>query len=232
MSFPALVNRNEYFSEHYLEALVQADLRALRAEWDTAERDHVPTARRRICALGTPFFDAKAAASEGDPQARREVHTAVLAALGFPRADEALEGTHGEMLPVTVPVAHAARTETGLAVVALEGPWATDVDDALGDEGGLPAPPEVDGEPVADPAKAISAVFALDDPPAHVVLLAGALVVLATREKWAEGRWLAVDLDLALGRRDDKPKGELETIAALFSARRPRAHRRRGRRTD
>src|SRR5207249_4516348 len=35
---------------------------------------------------------------------------------------------------------------------------------------------------------------------------------------WAEGKFLAVDLDLALSRADTKAKGELETIAALFSA--------------
>ncbi len=41
---------------------------------------------------------------------------------------------------------------------------------------------------------------------------------LAERAKWAEGRYLAVDLDAALERNDAKAKGELETIAALFSA--------------
>ena len=42
--------------------------------------------------------------------------------------------------------------------------------------------------------------------------------MLAERARWAEGRFLAVDFDGALERNDTKAKGELETIAALFSA--------------
>ena len=48
-------------------------------------------------------------------------------------------------------------------------------------------------------------------------MLAGCVVLLAERAKWAEGRFLAVDLDLALEPADTRA-GELETIAALFSA--------------
>jgi hypothetical protein len=51
-----------------------------------------------------------------------------------------------------------------------------------------------------------------------VLVLGGRIVLLAERAKWAEGRYLAVDLDAALERNDAKAKGELETIAALFSA--------------
>lgn len=216
MSFPSITNRSEYFSEHYLEALVQGDLKDLRAQWDVSESHDAATPRKAIKGLGTPFFRHKADAA-GDADALHGLHDAVLAALGFPRADEVVEGTHGDAIAVELRVAHAVQTDTGLALLVLEGPWAADVDDALSEEGALPAPPTVDGQPLADPAKAISAAFALDDAPAHVLLLAGAVVVLATREKWGEGRFLAVDLDLALGRMDVTSKGELETIAALFS---------------
>ena len=51
-----------------------------------------------------------------------------------------------------------------------------------------------------------------------MLVLGGRIVLLAERAKWAEGRYLAVDLDAALERNDAKAKGELETIAALFSA--------------
>lgn len=217
MSFPSITNRSEYFSEHYLEALVQGDLKDLRGHWETSEAANAATPRRALRGLGTQFFRYKAEAAEGNADALRELHDALLAALGFPRVDEIVEGTHGEALAVELPVAHAVRTDTGLALVVLEGRWAADVDDALSEEGALPAPPTVDGQPLAAPAQAIAAAFALDDPPAHVLLLAGAVAVLATREKWAEGRFLAVDIDGALGRMDVKAKGELETVAALFS---------------
>jgi hypothetical protein len=217
VSFPSITNRSEYFSEHYLEALVQGDLKDLRAHWDILESHDAVTPRKALRRLSTPFFEHKAGAAEGDADALRELHDAVLVTLGFPRANEVFEGTHGGALAVELPVAHAVRTDTGLALLILEGPWAADVDDALSEEGALPAAPTLDGKPLADPEKAISAAFALDDPPAHVLLLAGAVVVLATRGKWGEGRFLAVDLDRALGRMDVKAKGELETVASLFS---------------
>ncbi|MGB5758208.1 MAG: hypothetical protein WBM50_14925, partial [Acidimicrobiales bacterium] len=47
--------------------------------------------------------------------------------------------------------------------------------------------------------------------------LGGRVVVLAERAKWADGRYLAVDLDAALERNDVRKAGELETIASLFS---------------
>ena len=51
-----------------------------------------------------------------------------------------------------------------------------------------------------------------------MLLCAGTTLLLAERSKWAEGRFLAVDLDAALERADTTARGELETIAALFSA--------------
>lgn len=61
-------------------------------------------------------------------------------------------------------------------------------------------------------------LFAIDEPPRFVLVLGGRIALLAERAKWAEGRYLAVDLDAALERNDTKARGELETIAALFSA--------------
>ena len=67
-------------------------------------------------------------------------------------------------------------------------------------------------------ADAVGEIFSTDEPPRYVLVLGGNVVLLAERAKWAEGRFLAVDLDAALERNDTKAKGELETIAALFSA--------------
>src|SRR5690606_32639767 len=133
---------------------------------------------------------------------------------------------------VTVRCAHVADTSTsgGPFLVALDAGFATELDAALdpnaagvlldpllvGDKPLLKDVKGADGRarkhplPVTD---AVSALFATDEPPRFVLVLAGAIVVLADREKWAEGRFLAVDLDLALSRRDTRAKGELETVA-------------------
>jgi hypothetical protein len=49
-----------------------------------------------------------------------------------------------------------------------------------------------------------------------VLLLCGGALLLADRRTWAEGRFLAVDLDTALERNNRAQNGELAVIAALF----------------
>ncbi|MEK8146099.1 hypothetical protein NKH18_47580 [Streptomyces sp. M10(2022)] len=53
--------------------------------------------------------------------------------------------------------------------------------------------------------------------PRFVLLLIGGVILLADRQSWREGRYLAVNLDAALERNDRAQQGELATIAALFS---------------
>ncbi|WP_412098600.1 Eco57I restriction-modification methylase domain-containing protein [Mycolicibacterium iranicum] len=65
-------------------------------------------------------------------------------------------------------------------------------------------------------SKAISAVFRADEPPAFVVVQAGQWMLLAEAERWAEGRYLAIDLLLVVERRDDKRGGELDRVAAML----------------
>lgn len=141
----------------------------------------------------------------------------------------------------TLSVAVAARVETptGLLLVALDCGLATDVDELFAD-GSIGSPgitssstadSEHDGGALVDPprrdggrhvtwlaADAPGELFSVDDPPRFVLLVAGTVVLLAERSKWAEGRFLAVDLDAALERADTRANGELETVAALFSA--------------
>jgi hypothetical protein len=65
--------------------------------------------------------------------------------------------------------------------------------------------------------KLASWLFAADEPPRYVLILAGGVVILADRMTWGEGRYLAVSLDVALGR-STAAAAEIETIAALFGA--------------
>ena len=120
-------------------------------------------------------------------------------------------------MPVALPVAHATTLPTGLRLVALEALYATSPDEALGADSTLIEPLILDGDAIIEPTKAVSLAFTVDDPPRHILLLAGATLVLCARDSWSEGRFLAVDLDLALGRNDTTANGELDTIAALFS---------------
>ena len=251
--FDSITNRAEFFSDHYLNARLGADLKDLRDAWDTAEGRGEPTARAGLRSAPTRFFPARAAvveAAQGSgpsaaarrDEATRALNDVVLAALGFGAGADG--GRSVLELPRaggtdTLSVAVAARVDdpTGLLLVALDCGVAADVDELFDDETGEGAGEQTgDGDPggagrLLDPlrrelgnhlitsaADAPGELFSVDDAPRFVLLCAGTTLLLAERSKWAEGRFLAVDLDAALERVDTKARGELETIAALFSA--------------
>ena len=73
----------------------------------------------------------------------------------------------------------------------------------------------VDAKPTeASVGKVLGEVFVSDAPPAFAVVLAGRWFLLAERESWPLGRFLAVDLLLALERGDTRSGGEIERVVA------------------
>ncbi len=232
--FESVTNRAEFFSDHYLDARLASDLGDLRKAWEVAEGREQPTARVGLRGLGRGFFSARAAASEasGDAfaSAMRALNDAVLTALCFePNRESVSLLRSGGTDELEVEVAAQVETSTGLLLVALDAGLATDVDELFDtddrDDGRPPAGRLLSsmtrdgGREVIDAVADVPGeLFSVDDPPRFVLVLAGTTVLLAERSKWAEGRFLAVDLDAALERADVKAKGELETIAALFSA--------------
>lgn len=229
MIFESIVNRGEFFSNHYLDAVIGGDLGDLRGAWDAAEGRDEPTARSRIRAMASDFFAARANATEATGDERRiaamhSLNDVVLTALGFPPERATVELTKGEVDTVEVPLAHVRDTSTGRLLVAIEAGMAGDVDDLFDTSADStsqllePLYRRSDKATVTAVPDAVSELFSTDDPPRYVLVAAGTIVLLAERGKWAEGRFLAVDLDGALERHDTKKAGELETIAALFSA--------------
>ncbi|ROO52706.1 hypothetical protein EDC02_7646 [Micromonospora sp. Llam0] len=161
----------------------------------------------------------------------RDLNDAVLRALAFnaPATDESpstawLRHTTLDVVQLDqhrqVPVALAVTGAGGLELVALDATWADDAEGIVDAIGGcrLLSPIKLDGDDGMEHAgKAIEFLFACEDPPRYVLLLAGNVVLLADRGAWPRG-YLAVNLTQALHTKDDTPGGELETIAALFGA--------------
>src|SRR5699024_11496671 len=50
------------------------------------------------------------------------------------------------------------------------------------------------------------------------LVLAGRIALIAERERWHEGRYLSIDLQLICERNDDKKGGETDTALACLSA--------------
>ena len=229
MSFPSIINRGEFFSNHYLDSVISSDLDDLRRRWDARERGDVPTGRARIKGMSREFYAARGAAVEAIGTSRaddaaRALNDVILRALGFEPDRSIWELTRaGEA--VHVPIAHLSESSTGPLLIAVDAQFATNVDGLFGDLAAADTPTllgsverPADKKSVRSVPDAIGEIFSTDEPPRYVLVAAGTTVLLGERARWTEGRFLAVDLDSALARNDAKAKGELETIAALFSA--------------
>ncbi|POM26102.1 hypothetical protein BTM25_04900 [Actinomadura rubteroloni] len=230
MTYDSLVNRGEYFSAHYLAEVLPNELKkkdGIRARWAAREESGRPTPAAGLRALKSSYTKDRLSFSdtlddirEGvvpkDPdgwrKALNELHGDVLRALGFSPVPRELTIVRGEKQHA-VQVAHAEPT-----LIAVECGWAPDVDAAFDpDQAGLLlSPVELDGrERIVLGDKLATWLFGADEQVRFVLILAGGVVILADRLTWGEGRYLAVSLDVALGRGDNK---ELETIGALFGA--------------
>ena len=67
-------------------------------------------------------------------------------------------------------------------------------------------------------ARLLSELFVADDGPEFALVLAGRWLLVAERARWAEGRYLAVDLQLVCERNDAKSGGEIDRALTCVSA--------------
>lgn len=239
MSYESLTNRGEYLPAHYLAEVFPGELKGkdgLLARWrDASEAAHVAarqttgdekaraeraTPRAGLAELRQTYLKAKERFKElGDNADRhdalRDLHQRVLMALGFaPQPGESTVTTAAGAQQVVV--AHADDR-----VVVVDCEWADDADAASDPDGAgrLLTPVELDNrERITSGVKLATHLFTSEKPPLYVLLAGGGMLTLADRRSWGEGRYLAVNLDLAFARNDTKTAGELDAIAALFGA--------------
>ncbi|MFV2101637.1 class I SAM-dependent DNA methyltransferase [Micromonospora sp. LOL_024] len=221
MSFESLTNRGEYLSAHYLAEILPATVKGgLVKQWAEREKAGEGTPRTGLRGMRRQYFDARTELTDVeffDPERLRKQHQDVLRALGFaPQPQTVSVQRAGQEYEIRV--AHA-ELGAGHGIVALDCGWAVDAEAAQDPDGAgrLLDPLTLSGtETVATGAKLASLLFAADSPKLrYVLILSGGVVTLADRSVWGEGRYLAVSLDSAYARNDDR---ELDVVAALFGA--------------
>ncbi|GAB3971578.1 class I SAM-dependent DNA methyltransferase [Plantactinospora veratri] len=221
MSFESLTNRGEYLSAHYLAEVLPTTLKGgLVKRWSEEERGGRLTPRAGLRGFRRDYFDRKIELADPelfDPERLRKLHFELLKVLGFgdPQAGTITVERAGQ--EQEIPVAHA-ELGTGPGIVAVECGWAVDTDAAQDptEAGRLLSPVELaGGERLETGAKLASWLFAAEQPPRYVLIMSGGVITLADRSVWGEGRYLAVSLDVAYGRNDER---ELDVVAALFGA--------------
>lgn len=225
----SIINAGEYFSSHYLDSTFAKDIKELTSRWKDEGSQSPP---RKLQALAQLYFRAKTQAIDEEKPERRsqtgdEVaawHHYLLQALGYV-----------DLQTFDFPVEGAKRFVPALGRVnRYNQPWLivcethfTLPDGSLKE--GMPSEDPLGMSPAktgltnpsehtlceGDWGRLIGRVFTEEDAPRWILFLAGSQLLLLDRNTFAQGRYLAFDLDDAFGRRE---RETFNHIAAFLSA--------------
>ena len=216
-SYDSIVVGEDWISEYFFTTdspreSFQGKVIELRKQWDAEAKEGRDTVRQQLLANTRDLHTALSTLAE-NPGGAADAHALVRQTFGFTAALGEFTGERAGA-ELRLPEAQLPGVTSTLFVQAHP---VESIDDLLDPQTGhLLRPAEEDGKPIESVSKAISAVFRADDPPAFVVVQAGQWMLLAEAERWAEGRYLAIDLLLVVERRDDKRGGELDRVAAML----------------
>jgi hypothetical protein len=231
-------NVGEFYSHHYLDALLENDLKGLFAKW-REQGNEEGTPDRRLNACATAYFTAKSRAIKESKLAARYAyshgyHVQLLEALGYPYNFHVRYLLEGSSLPLLSALERDGRpylwiVETPFAgqddaspldqpLIAAQYPrlWLDEMESASHGTNGLGTKSE-DFEAVIPTDlwhELIGEIFRVEEPPRWLLLLAGRHVYLADRTKWGRGQYLLFDLDEIYGRREGST---LRATAALLA---------------
>ncbi|WP_062381188.1 DNA methyltransferase [Demequina pelophila] len=215
--FDSIVNEGDWIGEHFLtsdgKASFAAQVTARTKEWKDAEDSPLS----RFTAARGALEKALVGIGQSDHPAQDEVdalHEEYLRVLGFRGAGYAI-GDDAHVTTVGVPGL------SGAAPLAIVSARPADAVEDLRDKErvGLWEPFEgTDGKPSWSLPGRVSSRFSGDDAPRFVLVLAGRWALVAEAARWAEGRYLAVDLQLVAERNDAKNGGEILTALTILSA--------------
>ncbi len=216
-SYDSIVVGEDWISEHYFTTdspreSFQGKVIELRKQWDAEAKEGRGTVRQQLLAATRDLQAALSTLAE-NPGAAADAHALMRRALGF---GEKLGEFTGERAGTQLRLPNAQLPGV-TSTLFLQAHLVESIDDLLDPQTGhLFDNGEEDGKPVEAVSKAVSAVFRVDGPPKFVVVQAGQWLLLAEAERWAEGRYLAVDLLVVAERRDDTRGGELDRVAAML----------------
>ena len=208
-------NVGEFYSHHYLDSLLENDLKGLFASWKKEDDD---TPDKRVDRLATEFFVAKRKAMQTRLakvrfDAPHGIHVKLLEALGYEYKFETRYMLEGQVVPV-------------LSVVQRDGQeylWVVETQFPEEDqspfghklsEHQFPKQEEDVKVPEESWEDLIREIFRRDEPPRWILLFAGRFVYLIDRTKWGYGQYLMFDLDEIFGRRQ---RDTIRALAALLA---------------
>lgn len=227
-------NVNEFYTNHYLAAIVGGDVRPQLDRWrDDAKQDEGSTPWRRLAQLQQDFFRFKDQLERQRNaatrvEAHRTIAAALLGALGYE-----LTPVHRELSVGPLPLLGTwARPDGEPLLWLLAAPSAHGREEDLLARTLLPEQHELVTRPGSGPEsepqldkpelralhkrrveELVTDAFGLEDAPRFVIIVGDTQWVLADRSKWAEQRMLRFDWVELLGRRETEV---LELVTALL----------------
>ena len=241
----ALVVGEDWISEHYFttDATKESFLARVlerRKEWEALEKPAdpgtapTPTPRSRFRSERSRLEELLAALPADDAgsltgaalEAAGELDALLREILGFTSSEYRLT----ERGPVTL--VRPVGDEGPAPLALLRARPVTTVEDLLVKDAptlaeewqpvdlGDPDAPVLEGaEPIESVSRALSTLMTDGHGPAFALVLAGQWALVAERERWPEGRWLAVNVQLVVERHEATRGGEVERALTCLDAR-------------
>lgn len=218
-SSDAIIIGESWISEHYFgtDAKSQsftARVIERRKQWD--ETAGGSTVRSRFV-TARPTLEADLASLSADANNNdraRALAAQLLQILGYTGSGIVLEHD-GPVARVTTP-----GLSDQSAVVIIDAKPAASLEDILEKQGTTLASPYTDSDAteLTSVARTLTSLMVDDDGPRFALVLAGRWALVVERERWLEGRYLAVDLQLIAQRNDDRRGGEIDRALAALEA--------------
>ncbi|MDO8150192.1 DNA methyltransferase [Isoptericola sp. b408] len=224
----AIVVGEDWISEHYFATDGKQSFRTKvlerRKAWDDAAKDGTPTTRSRFVAARPELLSTLAGLGEegGRFAVLPELYERLRAVLGYTTA--ALQAKREG----PVEWVHATGLEAKAPLVVVEAVAVKDVESLLAK--GDPVRPTRTDRTLLEPyqvdekteifsvARLLSHLFVQEEGPEFALVLAGGWLLVAEKARWAEGRYLAIDLQLVAERADDKRGGETDRALTCVEA--------------
>lgn len=236
MDLAGLQNENEFYSTHYLQEVLQKDLKSSFAEWAVEAGGNGRSPDEVLGGLSGMYFQKRNRYLDRSERAhrlalQRSVAESLLEALGYAYAPMLKRLDDDRWLPV---LSQVTRTDGSPLLCVLEAPPADGDEEPDPLEATLTAEQfeglrpehaganaarsafEVDkNRPLQTPLAELitKGLFALDEPPRWVLVLSATQVVLIDRNKWPQKRMLRFEIDEILSR---KETDTLKAVVALL----------------
>ena len=223
----AIVVGEEWISEHYFASDSKTSfgkqVRDRHKEWDARAKEGRCTSRAAVAKL-RPRLLAAFAQERLSPEELRELYREILDALGFTRASlrhhtvGPADFIQAAGLTDAAPLVLISAVPVHSAEELLRKPKRLS-NGKVKEPHNLAEPYPVEGEdPIRSVSRLLSTLFVSDRAPGFALVLAGPVLLVAERTRWAEGRYLAVDLQTVLERNITTRAGEFDTAVACVDA--------------